>query len=167
MLKIIGPKGHRFHQSSIEAFLDLLNVYQDFELSRRDEKRLLFLSAEDNGHGVYGGAVLYPQKVWGLPEEDVSHDRYEDTFCGAFATFRPLIQEFWIARICFCLEANFSPEALWKEWPFVRIFTKKCMGFSCLWKVAEKGIPSFQAYVLLEQLIRLCIRLALYAYKAI
>jgi hypothetical protein len=111
MLKIISPKGQKTHQSTIEAFLDLLKVYQNFELSHTRRKKATFLIAEDKEHGVYGGAVLYPQKVWEDGEE-ILQDSYEDTFCGAFATYHPQIEDFWIAKICFCLEANFSPNAL-------------------------------------------------------
>ena len=110
MLKIISPKGQKVHQPTIEAFLDLLKVYQNFELSETRRKKATFLVAEDNEHGVYGGAVLYPQKVMGSDEE--IHDDYEHSFCSAFATYHPEIEEFWIARICFCLEANFSPDGL-------------------------------------------------------
>ena len=111
MLRIISPNGQRFHQSTIGAFLDLLNVYQNFELSSERREKATFFIVENNEHGVYGGAVLYPQKVWGTTE-DVLHDRYEGTFCGAFATYRPQIEECWIGRICFCIEANLAPEAL-------------------------------------------------------
>lgn len=107
MLKIISPKGHKYHQPSIAAFLDLLRVYQDFELSEERQKHSTFLIAEDRQHGVYGGALLYPQKINEHGKED-SLEGYEDTFHGAFATFQPQIKEFWIARICYCLEANFA-----------------------------------------------------------
>lgn len=109
MLKIINPDGQKFHQSTIEAFLDLLKVYQNCELSSKRRKEATFFIAEDNEHGVYGGAVLYPQKI-SEGKGDIPLDRYDDTFYGAFATFRPQIQEFWISRICFCLEANLSPQ---------------------------------------------------------
>jgi hypothetical protein len=111
MLKTIDPKEHKLHQSTIGAFLDLLSVYHNFDLSPERRKKSTFLIAEDNKNGVYGGAVLYPQDIYNL-RNDVQLEDYEDTFRGAFMTFRPQIQEFWIARICFCLEANLSPSAL-------------------------------------------------------
>ncbi len=111
MLKIIPPKEQKFHQSTIESFLDLLRVYQNFDLSPTRRKNSTFLIAEDRKHGIYGGALLYPQKVYDF-EEDFSLDDYEDTFHSAFLTFRPQITEFWTSRICFCLEANLSPGAL-------------------------------------------------------
>lgn len=107
MLKIISPKGHKLHQSSIEAFLSLLSVYQNFELSEKRMKNATFIIAEDTQHGVYGGAVLYPQKIYGRSEDEFLEE-YEDCFQGLFMTFHPHIQEFWMARVCFCLDANLS-----------------------------------------------------------
>jgi len=110
MLKIISPKGQKTDQSAIEAFLDLLKVYQNFELSETRRKNATFIIAENKEYGVYGGAVLYLQKVMGADEE--IHDDYEHSFCCAFATYHPQIEDFWIAKICFCLEGNFSPDGL-------------------------------------------------------
>lgn len=111
MLKIIKSKDQKAHKAKLGALLDLLKVYQNFELSNTRRKKATFLIAEDTEHGVYGGAVLYPQKVY-ESTEDIALDPYEDTFCGAFATYHPQIEEFWIARICFCLETNISPDGL-------------------------------------------------------
>lgn len=108
MLKIITPKGQKFHQSTIESFLDLLRVYQNFELSHARRKSSTFLIAEDSRHGIYGGALLYPQITYDL-DEDFPLDDYDDTFRGTFVTFQPQIQEFWTSRICYCREANLSP----------------------------------------------------------
>lgn len=110
MLKIISPKGHKYHQSSIDAFLDLLAIYQNFNLSDERRKKSTFLIAEDQKHGVYGGALLYPQKV-NDPRENESLEGYEDTFHGSFVCFQPQVKEFWIARICYCLEVNFASPA--------------------------------------------------------
>lgn len=128
MLKIIRPQGQIFHLPTIEAFLDLLKVYQNFEISNRRRKKATFLIAKDEKHGVYGGAVLYSQKVYEA-EEDIRQDPYEDTFCGAFATFRPQIQEFWIAKICFCLEANFSLDGLEGMEICEKFYTELCEAF--------------------------------------
>lgn len=111
MFTIIEPKNQNTHQSSIDALLDLLCIYQDFHPSLGRKKKATFIIAQDNQHGVYGGAILYPQQVYKI-EEEVLQDDYEDTFRGAFINFRPQIQEFWMARICFCLEANLSPDGL-------------------------------------------------------
>lgn len=107
MLKIISPKGHKYHQSSIEAFLDLLRVYQNYELSEEKRWNATFLIAEDQKQGVYGGALLYPQKIKEYRNEEPL-ETPEDTFHGAFVTFQPQVKEFWIARICYCLEANIA-----------------------------------------------------------
>lgn len=107
MLKIISPKGQKFHQPSIDGFLSLLNVYQDFELSETRKKEATFIIAEDAQYGVYGGALLYPQKIYDLKEDEFL-EVDEDSFQGAFMTFHPKIQEFWMARVCFCLDANLS-----------------------------------------------------------
>lgn len=111
MLKIINSKDQKSHKSSIEGLLDLLTVYQNFSFSETRRKKTTFLIAEDNEHGVYGGAVLYPQTIMEFEDEGVNDD-YEHTFCCAFENIRPHIKKFWIARICFCLEANFSPSGL-------------------------------------------------------
>lgn len=111
MLKFIKPKEQKSHKSSINAYLDLLTVYQNFNLSETRRKKSTFLIAEDKEHGVYGGALLYPHVVREANDGEV-YDDYEHTFCCAFEDFRPHISEFWMARICFCLEANFSPSGL-------------------------------------------------------
>lgn len=108
MLKIINPKGQKFHQSTIDAFLDLLSIYQDIELAPERKESATFLIAENHQHGVYGGAVLYPQRIYDLKSEELL-EGYEDDFRGVFMTFQPHIQEFWITRIFFCLEADLSP----------------------------------------------------------
>lgn len=110
MLKVISPKGQKFHQASINAFLDLLKVYQGLNLSLERRKKSTLLIGENNEHEVYGGAILYPQIVDSA--DDMLLDRYEDTFCAAFATYRPQMKKFWIARICFCLDADLLPDTL-------------------------------------------------------
>lgn len=111
MLKIIKPNEQKPHKSRVGSFLDLLAIYQNFNLSETRRKKATFLIAEDNEHGVYGGALLYPQVAMETEDENL-YDDYEHTFCIAFENFQPHINEFWIARICFCLEANFSPSGL-------------------------------------------------------
>lgn len=107
MLKIISPKGQKFHHSSMDGFLSLLNVYQNFELSPDRRKNATFIIAEEAQHGVYGGALLYPQKIYDRSEDELL-EGYEECFQGLFMTFHPYIQEFWMARVCFCLDANLS-----------------------------------------------------------
>ncbi len=102
MLKIIPPKGQKFHQSTIGSFLDLLKVYQNFELSSEKKKKATFLIAEDDKRGVYGGAVLCPQEVH-VSTDHVWNDFHEETLRRSFATFQPTLQEFWMARICLYL----------------------------------------------------------------
>jgi len=111
MFKIITPHGHNFHQLAIRSFLDLLKVYQNFKLNSCRKMKSTFIIAEENKRGIYGGAVLYPQKV-NNPIEPASYDRYEDSFREAFATFQPDVHEFWTARICFCLEITPSSKNL-------------------------------------------------------
>lgn len=107
MLKIIGPNGQKFHQSTIGAFLDLLKVYQNFELSLEIAEKATFLIAEDERYGVYGGAVLYPQKIPSHLDLEET-DRNEETIIKLTSTFQVEGKEYWTARICLCLESGAS-----------------------------------------------------------
>lgn len=109
MLKIIHPKNQKSYQSNVDAFLDLLNIYQDVELSPERQENATFMIVSDHSHGVYGGAVFYPQQVYDL-QDDEHLDGYEDDFRSIFMTFQPHVQKFWMARICFCLDTNLSPK---------------------------------------------------------
>lgn len=99
MLKIITPKKQKLHKSTISAFLNLLSIYQNFALSPDRRKKATFIVAEDSQHGVYGGAVLFPQHIFGLDEE---------LSLKAYGDFYPPLQELWVAKVCLCLEINLS-----------------------------------------------------------
>lgn len=89
MLNIIEPKDHYAHQSRIEAFLDLLKVYQSFSLVDEEKENATFIVGSDNERGVYGGAVLYQQKV---------RDLYKD-IGKIVSSFQPERQNVWAARL--------------------------------------------------------------------
>ena len=99
MLKIITPKKQKLHKSTIGAFLNLLSVYQNFVLSPERRKNATFIIAEDSQHGIYGGAVLFPQHIF---------DRGDEFHFQAYGDVYPQFQELWSARVCFCLEVNLS-----------------------------------------------------------
>lgn len=111
MLKIINPKKQKLHQASIDAFLDLLKVYQNFELSPRRKKNATFFVFENVQQGVYGGSVIYSQKIYDLKNGDILQGD-ESEFLGSFMTYHPHMQEFWMVRICFCFDANVSPDSV-------------------------------------------------------
>ncbi|MBA3814528.1 MAG: hypothetical protein H0X26_08625 [Alphaproteobacteria bacterium] len=109
MLKIINPKGQKLHQFTVESFLDLLKVYQNFELSPEQKKKATFLIAENEAHGIYSGAVLYSENISDVT--DCSKDEtYEEKFCNLFSAFQGSELKCWRARIFFCLETSSTPE---------------------------------------------------------
>ncbi|MBY0501715.1 MAG: hypothetical protein K2P93_06920 [Alphaproteobacteria bacterium] len=92
MLKVIEPTTHNLHENSIGSLLRLFKVYQDFELSLKDQDKATFIIAGDDARGVYGGAVFFPQKIKELDE----------TLYNLLS-----IQEnrtVWCARLCLCIE---------------------------------------------------------------
>lgn len=105
MLKIIGPKGQKFHESTVESFLDLLKIHHNFKLTPVQKKKATFLIMEDETHGVYGGAVLYPQAISDITVHS-REETYEDKFASLFSSFQPQEIKCWISRICFCLETE-------------------------------------------------------------
>lgn len=89
MLNIIEPKDHKDYQTSINAFLGLLKVYQSFSLPLHEKEKATFIIASDNELGVYGGAVLYQQKVTEL---------YKD-IGKIVSSFQPERQNAWVVRL--------------------------------------------------------------------
>ena len=110
MLKIIETKSHGLGKSkphtkqssdsgadpSVESFLRLLKVYQSFSLSSEDKTRSIFAIAEDKAFGVYGGVVLYPQKV-----SDLS-----DKVGKVISTLQPNKEDVWCVRLCLCIDQD-------------------------------------------------------------
>lgn len=101
MLKEITSKNYEFHKSNVDPLLDFLKIYQSFRLSSEERDKATFLIAEDDQRGVYGGAVLYPQKI--SPSLALSpSDTREKSLRKMFSAFQPEGQEYWTARICLC-----------------------------------------------------------------
>ena len=69
MLRVIEPQHHSSLECQIDSLLDLLKIYQGFELSLKERARSIFIIAHDTIRGVYGGAVFYPQKVKDLTDK--------------------------------------------------------------------------------------------------
>lgn len=94
MLNVIEPINHNLHKNSIGNLLRLFKIYQDLELSPKDQDKATFVVAEDVVRGVYGGAVFFPQKIKELGE----------SLCNLLS-----IQEnrtVWCVRLCFCVEQD-------------------------------------------------------------
>lgn len=89
MLNIIEPKDHHIYQARIDSFLGLLKVYQSFSLPLFEKEKATFIIASDNELGVYGGAVLYQQKVAEL---------YKD-IGKIVSSFQLERQSAWVARL--------------------------------------------------------------------
>jgi hypothetical protein len=102
MLKIINPNLHEDHGRRINSLLDLLKIYHNFYLSPEIQEKATFIIAEDETRGVYGGAVLYPQKISSSLELAAS-DTDEETLGKMFSAFQPKGRVYWIARICLCI----------------------------------------------------------------
>lgn len=92
MLNIIEPKHHSLYQEKVDSLLGLLKVYQDFSLPLGEPNKAIFIIAEDEMRGIYGGAVLYRQIVKKLPElisKELLH-------------FLPEDEKVWCSCLCFC-----------------------------------------------------------------
>lgn len=101
MMKIIKPKDQKFHQATIGSFLDLLNVYHNRALSEEEQAKTIFMIAEDERRGVYGGAMLSQQKVESL----------QDKIANIIASIDVNHRDVWVANLCFHPVQNepFSP----------------------------------------------------------
>lgn len=89
MINIIEPDDHFFYEDDIDSFLRLLKIYQSFSLVEEEKERAIFIIRSDNKRGVYGGAVLYQQKVCEL-----------NTKIGKIvSSFQPKRESIWVARV--------------------------------------------------------------------
>ena len=89
MLNIIKPQDHQYHKASINSFLGLLKAYQSFSFPEQEKEKATFIIGSDNTWGVYGGAVLYQQKVSEL---------YKD-IGKIVSNFQPERESVWVARL--------------------------------------------------------------------
>ena len=102
MLKSIDSQFYEPRKVRTDSLLSLLKIYHRFYLSFEAHDRATFLVAEDDKRGVYGGAVLYPQKISSsldISSEDTREERLEKLF----SAFQPKGQEYWKARLCLCI----------------------------------------------------------------
>lgn len=98
MINIIEPEDHFFHEDCIDTFLRLLKIYQSFSLEEHEKERAIFIIRSDNKRGVYGGAVLYQQKVSEL-----------NTKIGKIVSnFQPKRESVWVARVGLYTEGDES-----------------------------------------------------------
>lgn len=98
MLNIIEPKDHCDYRSRIDSFLGLLKVYQSFSLTEEEKENATFILGSDNKRGVYGGAVLYEQKV---------RDLYKD-MGKIVSSFQPERENVWTARLGLYIEDEYT-----------------------------------------------------------
>ncbi len=96
MLSIIEPQDHNFHQQKIDSLLSLFSIYHHFTLPRAIQEEVTYVVAEDEAHGVYGGALFYPQKAKDLHEEILNLFTFSSN------------SKVWAARLC-CCEAYDDP----------------------------------------------------------
>ena len=83
MLKSIDSQFYEPRKVRTDSLLSLLKIYHRFYLSFEAHDRATFLVAEDDKRGVYGGAVLYPQKISSsldISSEDTREERLEKLF---------------------------------------------------------------------------------------
>jgi len=98
MLKTIEPRYHDYYGSSIDSLLSFLKIYQGFYLSEEDQEKAAFIIAEDEERDVYGGAVLYKQKVPSLHEK----------IGKVITSFEPERENVWVAQLCLCIDYDES-----------------------------------------------------------
>lgn len=96
MIKIIKPKDQQFHKAKIGSFLDVLKVYQNLELSAEEQARTIFMIAEDEKRGVFGGATLSLHKLERLP----------DKIAKIISSLCLSKKRVWVANLCLCTEQD-------------------------------------------------------------
>lgn len=69
MFYLIESKNHCFYKSLIDRFMTLRKIYYPDELATSDQNTSVFIIAEEEGRGVYGGALLLRKKVRNIPEK--------------------------------------------------------------------------------------------------
>lgn len=96
MLNVIEPKDHHLYRPQIDALLSFLKIYQDFSPSSEITENAMFIVAEDEKLGVYGGAIVYPQNVRALYQK----------LANALLEFLPEKEQVWSTCICFCADQD-------------------------------------------------------------
>ena len=101
MIKIIEPKHHRFYETSIELFLEL--VKRDEEKKNRaplftpeELARSTFIIVEDKHWGISGGAILCQRPIQTL----------QPSIKNIMSTFLPYQQQMWVGSLYFNREAH-------------------------------------------------------------
>ena len=89
MLNVIESQDHQYHKAHIHSFLGLLKVYQSFSFSEQEKEKATFIIGSDNTWGVYGGAILYQQKI---------NELYKD-IGKIVSNFQPERENIWVARL--------------------------------------------------------------------
>ncbi|HUX79405.1 MAG TPA: hypothetical protein VMW10_06650 [Alphaproteobacteria bacterium] len=162
MLKVIEPHAHDLHRATLDSFLGLLKIYQNFCLSPEMKEKAIFLIAEDETRGVYGGAVLYLQQI--APSFDLAlGDTREEILGKMFSTFQPKGEEYWRARICFCVEKDASSSVL-EAVKFCQDFYKKL--YKAFAKFGEKKKVEYLPFTLRTADVRVDNNVNILTYKA-
>ena len=105
---LLGQKDGSLKESAhINPFVDLLKVYQGFSLPLELKKRSTFLVAHDHKRGVYGGVVIYPEKVTSFLSLDPD-ESHEEGLQKIFGAFHRRKEFYWRARICLSLDVSES-----------------------------------------------------------
>lgn len=145
MLKIIKPKDHDAHRQRIGALLDLLTVYQGFDLPLEKRSKSHFIIAESDEEGVYGGAVLYLQSI--APHLDLAGtDTNEEAVIKLTSAFQAEGEEYWTARICLCLEEGTSVAKILETQDICHRFYKNL--YQAFTKFGEEQRIDYLAYTL-------------------
>jgi hypothetical protein len=115
MFKIILPESLPQSASYKNALLRFLKVDKGFDLPLELKDRTSFILTQNGKwnfpgiHSIFGGAVLYPQKISSSPLKLLSYGSSGETLRKLFSSFQPRGGEYWTARIFVCLEKTSSP----------------------------------------------------------
>lgn len=87
MFEVIEPKYQCFYKSLIERFIEPIKLCPPlgFELSHLVQNRTTFILGEDKEKGVYGGALLFKERLHDCPKELVT----------PLSDFIPLQEDIW------------------------------------------------------------------------
>lgn len=107
MIKIIEPKHHRFYETSIELFLELVKREQEKKnraplFTPEELAHSTFIIVEDKDWGISGGAILCQRPIQTL----------QPSIKNIMSTFLPYQQQMWVGSLYFDREAHHENDHL-------------------------------------------------------
>jgi len=150
MFRIIEVPFQGANEAKKSSLLGLLKTYQKFYLSPELQERATFLVAADDTRGVYGGAVIYPQKMF-FPLLLSPHNTYEESVINMTTVLMatallPPKKEYWRAIICLCLDPGVSAAEILETQSLSHEFYKEL--YQAFVEIGKRKKTDYLAYTL-------------------